>query len=156
GTGAAAAQAHTMRKRTPRIRLSVEELEIRIVPVTSVTVPLDPVLDQFGDQVATVQLYGDPTTTGDPGRISLGGIFDTGASAICFSAEENELWFSSPIPIKVPGGAVAGGIGGEITGDVSQPDTIVADGFHVADLSFDQFGFPIFSANLDGHEAKAP
>jgi hypothetical protein len=145
-----------MSKRTPRVLLAVEELEVRIVPVISVTVPLDPVLDQFGDQVATVQAYGDPTTTGDPGQISVSGIFDTGASAVTFSQDDNENMFTSPIPIKVPGGAQAGGIGGDITGDVAQPATIVADGFHAASLTFDSFGFPIFGANFDSTSARTP
>src|SRR5688500_7549462 len=130
-------------RRTPRlprpVRPLLEELESRLAPVGQViAVPMDPLLDQFGDQVATVTGYDDAN------RITFG-IFDTGASAVTCSATDQDLFtfFGSPIPIKVVGGAVASGIGGEITGDVSMPGTILADGFHAMNLTFDQFGFPI-------------
>src|SRR5262245_46771480 len=106
---------HTPSRAARRTALGVEQLEPRLVlsgPDT-LEVPLDPLLDQFGDQVVTVQAYGDPIRTGFS-------IFDTGASAVTFSADDQDLFAfnSSPIPVKVPGGALAEGIGGAITGDV--------------------------------------
>src|SRR5262249_50756109 len=120
-------------------RLWVELLESRLTPSGDLTVALDPVIDQFGDQVLTLQAFDDPARTAFS-------IFDTGASAVTFSADDQEAFsfFGTPIPIKVPGGAAAEGIGGAITGDVSQPGTILADGLHAAQLQFDQFGFPFF------------
>jgi hypothetical protein len=139
-----------MRLRTKRIRLILEELESRLVP-TNVTVPLDPTLNQFGEQVATVQAYGDTT------RAAFG-IFDTGATAITFAANDQALFTAegNPIPIKVPGGAHAGGIGGAIVGDVSQPGTILADGMHAMAVNFDSWGLPNFQVNLDATSAATP
>jgi hypothetical protein len=118
-------------------------LEARWLPTAppTLTIPLDPTLDQFGDQIVSVQAYGDPTRTAF-------GIFDTGSSAVTFSADDQDIFNSflgNPIPIKVPGGASGDGIGGTVTGDVSQPGTILADGLHAADLTFDSSGFPVFS-----------
>jgi hypothetical protein len=143
--------ANCMRKHTPKARLFVEELEIRVVPAGTITVPLDPVLDEFGDQVATVQAYGDTSRT-------TFGIFDTGASAVTFAPDDADLFAAEgvPIPIKVPGGAQAGGIGGDITGDVSEPGNIIADGMHVEDITFDNLGFPNFTANFDANSAQTP
>ena len=64
---------------------------------TSYTVPLDPLLDQFGDQVATVQGFSDSGGT----RVTFG-IFDTGASAVTFSAGDQDgfAFFGTPIPIS--------------------------------------------------------
>ena len=113
----------------------------------SLTVPLDPALDQFGDQILTVMAYGTDGT-----KASFG-IFDTGASAVTFSADDQALFQfladGAGIPIKVPGGAAADGIGGSIVGDVSEPGTIVADGMHASKLSFDKDGFPVFGMSFD-------
>ena len=113
----------------------------------SLTVPLDPALDQFGDQILTVQGYGTD------GAMASFGIFDTGASAMTFSADDQALFqflTDGPgIPIKVPDGASADGIGGGIVGDVSEPGTIVADGMHASTLTFDKDGFPVFGVSLD-------
>src|SRR6476620_2390606 len=123
-----------------------EALEPRCLFTGDVTIPLDPTLDQFGDQIVTVMTYtrGVP----DPNSDAVGtfGIFDTGASAVTFSPDDATLFdfFNQPIPIRNPGGAVAAGIGGEITGDVSEPVTIVADGMHASSLSFTSDGFPNF------------
>jgi hypothetical protein len=112
----------------------------------TITVPLDPTLDQFGDQIVTVMTY----TSGapDPTQQAVGtfGIFDSGASAVTFSPDDASLFdfFGQPIGIKNPGGAVAGGIGGEVTGDVSEPGYITADGMHASSLSFTSDGFPNF------------
>jgi protocatechuate 3,4-dioxygenase beta subunit len=138
----------------PRRRpgLNLEALEGRLLPANpgTLTIPLDPTLDQFGDQVVTVQAYGDPSQAGF-------GIFDTGASAITFSADDQANFASlgGGIPIKVPGGASASGIGGDITGDVSQPGTILADGAHAMSLTFDDFGFPILNIDFGPNTAQA-
>ncbi len=138
------------RKRKLKVLLLLEELENRVTPA-NVTVPLDPNLDQFGDQIGTVQAYGDDSRT-------TFGIFDTGASAVTFSPDDADLFdaLGTPIPIKVPDGAGAGGIGGSITGDVSQPGTILAAGMHAETLTFDNLGFPNFSANFDSTAASTP
>src|SRR5262245_12326504 len=108
-----------MRSRSPtarRFRLALEQLEQRLVLRTSLTIPLDPTLDQFGDQVVTVQAYSDQSH-------AAFSIFDTGASAMTFSAEDLAVFAGAgaPVPVKVPGGAQADGIGGSVLGDVSQP-----------------------------------
>lgn len=129
---------------------SFERLEWRwvLASPTSLTIPLDATLDQFGDQVLTVQAYGDASRT-------TFGIFDTGASAVTFSADDQLLFqlLTGGIPIKSAGGAQASGIGGDITGDVSEPGQILADGLHAASLSFDSQGFPVFNIALDGGAA---
>ena len=56
----------------------------------------------------------------------------------------------------MPGGAIAGGIGGIIIGDVSQPGTIIADGLHAMTLTFDEFGLPIFGDHLRRDTAATP
>jgi hypothetical protein len=133
-----------------RCILSVEELESRLVPTgSSYTIPLDPTLDQFGDQIETIQAYGDPSNV-------TFGIFDTGASAVTFSADDQSFYLSLPIPVKVPGGAFAGGIGGDIVGDVSQPGTIYADGLHAMNMTFDQYGYPYFNISLGSSTATTP
>lgn len=129
-----------------RIRF-VEQLESRYAPANLV-VPLEPLLDQFGDQIGAYQSYGN-------GEV-VESIFDTGASAITFAPDAQEYL---QIPIKVPNGAIAGGIGGEITGDVSMPGTIYADGLHAIDLSsffdFLNFDMSALSFSLDPASAAA-
>src|SRR5262245_10800135 len=113
--------------------LRVEQLEDRLVlSGGELVVPLDPDLDQFGDQIITLQAYGDES------RVTFG-IFDTGASAVTFGPGDQEDFtdLGNGIPIRVAGGAVAEGIGGVITGDVSEPGAILADGLHVMTLNFD-------------------
>ncbi len=107
---------------------AVERLEDRLLLTSgSVDITLDPIFDTIGFQPETMQFYED--------RGSLGSIFDTGASVVTFSALDQLLMdpFGSGtgIPIKVPGGAEADGIGGTLTGDVSQPGTVLVDGIHV-------------------------
>jgi uncharacterized repeat protein (TIGR01451 family) len=109
-------------------RLAAELLEDRVVPST-LEVPLDPNWDQFGNQFATVQVY-----HGADGqdRVTFG-IFDTGASPVTFSVYDQEL-FEPQIPV-IPGATVeAEGVGGTLSGLVSQPGTIIADGMHAVDL----------------------
>lgn len=137
-----------MRSRRSRLQRGFqfrwEFLEVRLeMTGGSLTVPLDPTFDQFGDQILTIQAYGD-------GSRAAFGIFDTGASAVTFSADDQSIFQGGGggIPIKNPGGAAADGIGGGVTGDVSQPGTILADGMHAASLSFDEFGFPSFNLNF--------
>src|SRR5882724_2465879 len=124
-------------RRRGRLMLHLEQLETRLTP-SVVTVPLDPAHDQFGDQIVTVQSYGDPNH-------AAFSFFDSGASAITFSAAEQAALASQgfAIPILNPGGAVAQGLGGGplslgglITGDVSRPGTILADGLHAASMTF--------------------
>jgi hypothetical protein len=139
-----------VKKRWPR--LFVELLEPRLVlNGPTVTIPLDPTLDQFGDQILTVQAYSNPSN-------AAFSIFDSGASAVTFSADDQAVFASlgSAIPIKVPGGATADGIGGTITGDVSQPGTIIADGMHASTLTFDSQGFPIFGINFTSSSGTTP
>src|SRR5262249_37179730 len=97
-------------------RLWVELLESRLTPSGDLTIAMDPVIDQFGDQVLTLQAFDDPVRTAFS-------IFDTGASAVTFSADDQEAFkfFGAPIPIKVPGRAAAEGIGGPIPGHACQP-----------------------------------
>jgi len=129
-----------------RWALCLEELEPRLVPDgTGFVVGLDPQADQFGDQILTAQAY----NTVD--RLAFG-IFDSGASAIAFSAQDQANFQAKglPIPIKTTGGAMVEGIGGMVVGDVSMPGTILADGLHAVKISFDQFGQMQLTANLNG------
>ncbi len=135
------------------IQLILEQLEARLVPTGTpvLTIPLDPNLDQFGDQILTVQAYGDSTR-------ATSGIFDTGASAVTFAPGDQDMFTQNgnPIPIKVPGGAQASGIGGDVTGDVSQPGTILADGLHAGSVNIDDLGNITTTANFDSNSAATP
>ena len=86
-----------------------------------IQVDLDPFLDRFGSQLETIQIYRDGS--GDRAAYS---IYDTGASVITWAAEDQGAGI--PIPIKVPNGAEAEGIGGTLVGDVSQPGTVLSVG----------------------------
>jgi hypothetical protein len=112
--------------------------------LSNIVVPMDPDLDQFGDQIITLQAFGVP----DRATFS---IFDTGASAVTFAYTDQEDFDATvgAIPIKVPGGAIAEGIGGAIIGDVSDRGRIYAVGLNAADLTFDEFGFPIFNFDFN-------
>jgi hypothetical protein len=153
-TGSHTRQVYRKRQAVRRLSLVLESCETRQMlklPPT-LTIPLIPDLDQFGDQILIVQGFGVPE------RAALG-IFDTGASAVTFAATDQEVFAGieeGPIPIKVPGGAAAGGIGGEIVGDVSEPGTIFSDGMHAFDLSFDEFGFPQFNITLSPSALETP
>ena len=72
------------------------------------------------------------------GSITDYGIFDTGASSITFSAGDR-----GSIPVKVQGGATAGGLGGAVVGDVSQPTMITADSFTTGEGSGSSGGSPV-------------
>lgn len=123
------------RRRTRRpVRPALESLESRLV-LNSPTITLNPYNDEFGAQIQTVTQFGNSN------RVTLG-ILDTGASPVTVSADDQASFADpfgnpDPIPVKVPGGASADGIGGSVTGDVSQPVTVLTDGLHAASLSFD-------------------
>ena len=90
-----------------------------------IQVDLDPFLDRFGSQIETIQIYRD--VSGDRAAYS---IYDTGASVITWAAADQAEGI--PIPIKVPNGAQAEGIGGTLIGDVSQPGTVLSVGMDAA------------------------
>ncbi len=90
-------------------------------------VDLNPDFDQFGSQIPTVQIYED--ASGE--KSSAFGIYDTGCSVVTWSAYDQ---FISPVPIKVFDGAEAEGIGGTLTGDVSQPGKVLVAGMHAVDF----------------------
>jgi len=94
-----------------------------------VQINLDPSLDQYGSQIETTQIYSDAG-----GLRPTFGIYDTGASVVSFSADD-QSGFLPPIPIKAAGGATAEGVGGSLVGDVSAPGAVLADGLHA--LGFD-------------------
>jgi hypothetical protein len=146
----------TSHERTKRRRITpaLECLECRLV--LSPTIVLDPLNDEFGSQIQTVTQFGDAN------RVTLG-ILDTGASPVTVSPDDQASFGDpngnpDPIPILVPGGASADGIGGGVTGDVSQPISVLTDGLHAASLNinFNTFSFTVSgnftdqSARLDG------
>jgi uncharacterized repeat protein (TIGR01451 family) len=124
-------------------RPSAEPLEDRVVPST-LEVPLIPDFDQFGNQFMTVQVYDPHDGLGE--RVTFG-IFDTGASPVTFGWTDQFLFEfeSMPIPL-IPGATVtAEGVGGSLTGLVSQPGTLSADGMHaLGDFDVDDlFGWGV-------------
>jgi len=126
-----------------RLHLQLEILETRLTPAGLLIEPLNPALDQFGQQIVTVQAYGDPTH-------AAFSVFDSGSSAITFSAKDQAEFASlgAAIPILNPGGALAQGIGGFVTGDVSMPGTIIADGMHAVTMTISPQGVSTFSIAL--------
>jgi hypothetical protein len=106
--------------------LQVEALEARLVPVTIQLTSAD----QFGVLIPTIQAY-----NGSP-RVTFG-ILDTGSPSVTFSARDQTQFtgLGAPIPILAAGAASAGGIGGIVQGDVSQPGTIYVDGMHAGSHS---------------------
>ena len=103
-----------------------------------IQVDLDPFLDRFGSQLETIQIYRD--AAGDRAAYS---IYDTGASVVTWAVEDQEAGI--PIPIKVPNGAQAEGIGGTLVGDVSQPGTVLSVGMdairYTSDFPYVQYDF---------------
>jgi hypothetical protein len=126
-------------------------LESRLTPAGLVIEPLNPALDQFGQQIVTVQAYGDPSR-------AIFSVFDSGSSAVTFAAKDQAALASlgAAIPILNPGGAVAEGIGGFITGDVSMPGTIIADGMHAIAMTISPQGTLSFSINLGATSGVTP
>jgi len=109
----------------------------------NVPVELIPEADQLGDQVEVIQGYYLPGE--DPAesmRLSFG-IYDSGASVVTLSAFDQSFYqmFSSPVPIKVPGGAWAEGVGGDVRGDVSMPGAVVSDGMHAVTIDLNTLEF---------------
>ncbi len=96
-----------------------------------VDVTLDPALDAIGQQIITVQAY-TPATGGET-VIDLG-LYDTGASVVAFSWYGNHEF---PQPHLNPGGAGGTGINGRVSGDVSQPGSILVGGLEDFGLDFD-------------------
>ena len=74
-------------RRLRQLSLCVEQMESRqLLTLPAVlTVPLTPDLDQFGDQILVVQAFGVPE------RTALG-IFDSGASAVTFAAQDQDFF----------------------------------------------------------------
>src|SRR5205823_13078323 len=126
-------------------------LEVRYLLNGSLTVPLDPTRDIYGEQIVTVQGYTDTA------RATFG-IFDTGAAAVSFSANDEGTFTArnDPIPIKVPGGAVAEGVGGLVVGDVSKPGAILSTGLHAATMSLNGSGKPVFTFHFGAGTATVP
>jgi hypothetical protein len=98
-----------------------------------VQIDLIPGLDEIGSQIETVQVYTESHVDHQ-----MFGIYDTGASVISISVDDQSGIFGldnpPPIPILQSGGAAAQGIGGDLIGDVSKPGTILADGLHAFTL----------------------
>jgi hypothetical protein len=105
-------------------------------------IPLFPWFDQIGSQIDIVQEFTCPVTVnGQQVMQSFQefGIYDTGASVVTFSAAAQDNFQSQGygIPVKVPYGAWAEGVAGNVVGHVSVPGTIRADGSHVMTISND-------------------
>lgn len=88
-------------------------------------IPLFPDFDKFGSQFETVQTWDNGT-----GPRTAFSIYDTGASVVTLSANDQALFEllapGNAIPIKAVGGASATAIGGSgtLTGDVSVPGAV--------------------------------
>ncbi len=104
-------------------------------------ISLIPGLDEIGSQVETIQVYKDIN-----GERSMFGLYDTGASVISVSADDQALFSLTgvpEIPILQSGGASAQGIDGYLIGDVSKSGTILADGLHAFTFDLDTFNIGI-------------
>jgi hypothetical protein len=146
---------------TPRRNLCIEMLEDRLAlsggsvipasPTNGLIIRLDPNLDITGQEVVTVEAYQSAL------RATFA-LFDTGSSAISFSAADQAAFLaaSAGIPISIKGGGVVEGLGGVQVGDVSLAGTIQADGLHAATLSFNDAGKGIFTFSLSAQSAIAP
>src|SRR5438445_3539383 len=126
-----------------RFSLNLETLEQRLTPTGPVelTIPLDPSADRYGDQIVTIQAYQDTSR-------SAFSIFDTGASILTFSAHDQAEFtnLGHPIPIKIPGGAQGQGYNGPITGDVSEPGTIMVTGLSSSSITVSPGSLPGINA----------
>ncbi|MHC4178254.1 MAG: hypothetical protein ACYSWU_12155, partial [Planctomycetota bacterium] len=125
--------------------LGIYSAGVQSVPAVQIQVDLNSDLDRFGSQIETIQVYQD--ASGD--RVAYG-IYDTGASVITWSALDQDGGI--PIPIKVPDGAEAEGIGGTLTGDVSQPGTVLAVGVEALQYTSE---FPFIDIDV-GNAAFVP
>jgi predicted aspartyl protease len=134
-----------------RRRLDVELLEARLA-LSAATITLDPFNDEFGSQIQTVTQFGNSN------RVTFG-LLDTGASPITVAQADQASFADAagnpdPIPIKVAGGASGDGIGGGVTGDVSQPVTVLTDGLHAASLNIDANLNVTITANFGATSAR--
>src|SRR5437660_4011808 len=141
---------------TPRRRLCVETLEVRLAlsgnPLPpSVTIPPGSHLDISGQEIVAVEAYQDIA------RAAFA-LFDTGSSAITFSAKVQTALTAAglQIPIAIKGGGIVAGLGGTQVGDVSGSASIQADGLHAATLSFDDTGKGTFSFSFGSQSIIAP
>ena len=106
----------------------------------TLSVPLYPEFDLFGNQFEVVQAY---ENSGGQKSITAG-IYDTGASVVTFSALDQEFLFPFQAQPQIPilpggeGGATADAIGGAgtLTGDVSAPGRIYAAGASALTIDF--------------------
>lgn len=122
----------------------------RFADAVEIDVALDPELDTVGQQVIAVQAY-TPTAGGQP-IIDLG-LYDTGASVVTYS------WFSNqyfPQPHLNPGGAGGAGINGSVTGDVSQPGSMLVGGLQDFDFLFDPDTFEFSGGIITPVERTVP
>ena len=116
----------------------VERLEAHVVPsAPTFTFNLNLANDEYGAQIQTV------TQLGDSNRV-VAGLLDTGASPITIASSDQAAFADGkgkldPVPVKTPGGASGAGIGGPVTGDVSQPITVLTDGLHAANYDPNTF-----------------
>ncbi len=116
----------------------VEWLEARVVPsAPTFTFNLNLANDEYGAQIQTV------TQLGDGNRV-VAGLLDTGASPITIASSDQAAFADGkgkldPVPVKTQGGASGAGIGGSVTGNVSQPITVLTDGLHAANYDPNTF-----------------
>jgi hypothetical protein len=113
-------------------------------------IKLDPSLDITGQEIIAVQSYQSSVRT-------TFALFDTGASAITFSAADQSAFAAAGagIPIAIRGGGMVSGVNGVQVGDVSIAGSIQADGLHAATLTFNEVGKGIFSFSLGAQSALA-
>jgi hypothetical protein len=90
---------------------------------------LNPTDDQVGGQIETIQVYQN-----GPNDWMTFGLYDTGASVVTISYWEQFFYYElleTPAIPSLPGSvATAQGIGGSLSGRVSEPGTVMADGLH--------------------------
>ena len=145
---------------SPRRKLQLETLEERLaltgLSTTSASGPpliirLDPNLDVTGQQIVGVEAYQNVS------RANFA-LFDTGSSAITFSAQNQAFYTAAgiPIPIAIKGGGIVEGLGGPQVGDVASAANIEADGLHAATLSFNGAGQGSFVFSFGSQAVNAP
>jgi predicted aspartyl protease len=125
------------------LAMNVGSLSAQTAVGPTLSIPLFPGFDNFGNQFAVVQTWDNGT-----GPRTAFSIYDTGASVVTLSANDQALFEllapGQAVPIKTPGGASATAIGGSGTliGDVSQPGAVRAAGLSafVFDLNTLDFG----------------
>ena len=119
-----------------------------VLSAADIEIALDYNFDTIGDQIGTVQIYRTMVGGVTYDRPAFG-IYDTGASVISISAEDQDAYANSSgmyatVP-TIPGATTsASGVGGDLTGAVSQPGTIIADGMHA--FNYDTFSYSFTSS----------